>query len=382
MTTYLCTCGTSAAKNLAGPGKPRFDAEWVKTNGGVEAATGQVLDSFRAFSMDDDAVLRTRLSAEIHSLARMHVGATDDVVLFGSETADGQASAHAVARYLEDRRSGLRCRVQVIDGLQVTDAERFRTAGVLNFTKAVLAEIESNGPAQCVLNPTGGFKSLVPYTVLIGMLKGVPAKYIFEQSNALIPLPVMPVEFARERIEPIRPLLERIEREGAIPRADLDALIPFHERAFFDPLFEDIGDDQIILSSVGFLVLEEFSKPVALVPYLSRRTFEDFTAVRGVDNCDPEGYLRRVAANREQLDAAREHNWSNGLFWLKPGRTKDRYLVSIEGWHLLVWRICLHDEYDRLLDQNRKTDQGARVAGERRAGYEPFVRLDLYESRS
>jgi hypothetical protein len=39
----------------------------------------------------------------------------------------------------------------------------------------------------------------------------------------------------------------------------------------------------------------------------------------------------------------------------------------------------MHDEYDRLLDQNRKTDQGARVVGERRAGYEPFVRMDIYE---
>lgn len=50
MTTYLCTCGTSAAKNLGGPGKPRFNADWVEANGGIEAATAQVLGSFRALS--------------------------------------------------------------------------------------------------------------------------------------------------------------------------------------------------------------------------------------------------------------------------------------------------------------------------------------------
>lgn len=36
MPTYLCTCGTSAAKKL--PREPRFDANWVKTQGGIDAA--------------------------------------------------------------------------------------------------------------------------------------------------------------------------------------------------------------------------------------------------------------------------------------------------------------------------------------------------------
>jgi putative CRISPR-associated protein (TIGR02619 family) len=380
MTVYLRTCGTSAAKNLSGPNKPRFNADWVEANGGVDAAADEVLDSFRGFSMDDEDALRAKLSAEIHSLARMRLGPNDDVVLFSSETADGLACATALQRYLLAARPGLRCRVRVVDGLQVTDADRFRAEGVLNFTKAVLAEISANGAAQCVLNPTGGFKSLVPYTVLIGMIKGVPAKYIFEQSTALIPLPVMPVEFARERLEPVRPLLERIEREVAIPVADVEAAIPFQDRALLAPLFEDVGAGEVTLSPVGFLIREELDRPQALVPYLSRRAFQDLVALRDADDLDPDSYLRRVAGHREQLDVAREHNWSQGLFWLKPGRTKDRYLVSTEGWRLLVWRICTHDEYDRLLDQGRKTDPGMRIAADRRAQYEPFVRMDLYES--
>lgn len=381
MTTYLCTCGTSAAKNLSGPGKPRFDAQWVADNGGPESASKRVFDSFRAFSMDDDAALRTKLSAEVHSLARMGVGALDDVVLYSSETPDGQVCAQAVAHYLEAARPGLRARVVVIDGLQVTDAERFRTAGVLNFTKKVLAEIENNGAAQCVLNPTGGFKSLVPYTVLIGMLKGVPAQYIFEQSTALIPLPMMPVEFARERLEPLRPLLERIERDTAIPRAELDAAIPRAERAWFLPLFEDLGADQVTLSPVGFLLLEELARPTALVPYLSRLAFEDLLRIRDIEGAKPLDYLDRVARVRDQLEAGKHKPWSDGLFWLKPGpHTRDRYLVSIEGWRLLVWRMFDHyGEYEgRLHDRTN----GARIVAERRNRYQPFVRMDLYEQQS
>lgn len=380
MTTYLCTCGTSSAKNLLGPGKPRFDADWVAAKGGIEPAAALVYESFRDFSMDNDQALRAKLSAEIHSLARMQVGASDDVVLLSSETPDGQACALAVGRYLENARPGLRCRVQVIDGLQVTDSARFRIAGVLNFTKAVLSEIDANGASQCVLNPTGGFKSLVPYTVLIGMIKGIPAKYIFEQSSALIALPAMPVEFGRDRLEPIRPLLERIERETAIPRAELDSAVPFHDRASLEPLFEDLGAGQITLSPVGFLIRGELERPSALVPYLSRRAFDDLLRVRGIEGTKPEEFIRRVVAGPEQLDRSRHDNWSNGLFWLKPGQhTRDRYLASIEGWRLLVWRIT--DHYEGLDQQGRERDMGTRIAAERRAQYEPFVRLDLYEER-
>ncbi|MBN2885892.1 MAG: putative CRISPR-associated protein, partial [Chromatiaceae bacterium] len=349
--------------------------------GGVEAASKVIHDTFRTARLDDEAALKNVLSAEIHSLARMDVNAKDTVVLFSSETADGQACAWAVKRYLEQARPGILCRIEVISGLQVTDAQTFQSAGVLNFTKAVLREIDANGAGQCVLNPTGGFKSLVPYTVLIGMLRGVPAKYIFEQSSALIPLPMMPVEFARSRLEPLRPLLERIQNETAIPRAELDKALPsFDERAVLESLFEDVGQGQVSLSPVGFLIWEELERPTALVPYLSRRAFDDLLKVRATEGTAPEDYIQRVARSVEQLAVGKHESWSNGLFWLKRGdHTRDRYLVSVEGWRLLVWRIVDHDEYDKLLTQNRKADAGVRVVAERRAQYAPFVRLELYE---
>lgn len=377
MPVFLCTCGTSAAKKL--PREPRFDATWVTNLGGVEAAASVIYQTFRTASLDDEAALSRDLSAELHSLARMGVNAKDTVVLFSSETPDGQACAWAVKRYLEVARPGIHCRVELISGLQVTDDFRFRTAGVLNFTQAVLRELDRYGVGQCVLNPTGGFKSLVPYTVLIGMLKGVPAQYIFEQSSSLIPLPMMPVEFARSRLEPIRPLLERIQDETAIPRADLEAALPYEERQALDALFEDLGQGQVSLSPVGFLIWEELERPTALVPFLSRRALEDLLKVRGIEGCKPDDYLVRVARIREHLESGKHKPWNNGLFWLKPGQhTRDRYLVSVEGWRLLVWRIF--DHYGEFAKQLHDKTQGDRIVADRRAHYEPFVRMELYEN--
>lgn len=378
MTTFLCTCGTSAAKNL--PRTPRFDADWVKAMGGIEAAAAAIYATFRGTSFKGGETDKNHLSAELHSLACMDVQSTDTVVLFSSETPGGQACALAVKRYLEAVRPGIVCRVEVIAGLQVFNAQQFRTTGVLNFTRAVIREIEQHGAAQCRLNPIGGFKSLVPYTVLIGMLKGVEATYIFEQSDALIHLPMMPVEFARSRMEPIWPLLERMQKETAIPRIDYEAALPFADREALEPLFEDLGEGQISLSPVGFLIWEELERPSALVPFLSHPAVDDLLKIRAIDGCYPVEYLTRVARSPEQLAIGKHKSWSNGLFWLKPGQhTLDRYLVSIEGWRLLVWRIVEHKEYDGMMDQNRKRDAGARVMAERRTRYAPFVRMELYE---
>nr|WP_274601176.1 putative CRISPR-associated protein [Halochromatium roseum] len=329
--------------------------------------------------MSDETALKRDLSAEIHALARMGVTANDTVVLYSSETPDGQACAAAVKLYLDNQLEGIVCRIHVIEGLQVHDAQTFRTKGVLNFTKAVLAEIQAQGAEQCILNPTGGFKSLVPYTVLIGMLKGVPARYIFEQSSALIDLPMMPVEFARSRLEPLRPLLDRIDQESAITRTEYETAVAYHEREMLSALFEDLGDGQITLSPVGFLIREDLQRPISRVPFLSRRALNDLLKLSELETVDPEGYLKRVAGSPAQLDANRHINLGNDLFWLKPGQhTRVRYLVSVEGWRLLVWRLCDHKEYETLIDQKSKRDIGARILDERRSQYEPFVRMEFY----
>jgi putative CRISPR-associated protein (TIGR02619 family) len=368
MKTYLCTTGTSAAKRQA-----RFDEKWVNENGGIAGAAKLLHATFRDFRMDDEGALHKELSAEIHSLARMPVEADDRVILFASETADGQACAHAVKLYLEQALPNIECAVKEVPGLQVTDSLRFRTEGVVNFVRMALREIDSYGAAQCVLNPTGGFKSLVPYTVLVGMLKGVPARYIFERSDTLMTLPALPLDFARERVEPVRELLERIERETVIPLVEWQQRIPFEERDQFAPLIEETGDGQITLSAIGLMFWEEIHRPSALVPYLSRPAMEDLIRIGQLPGRDPAQYLQRIAADRAKLDEDKHGNAGEGLFWLKPGRTTDRYLVSVENWRLLVWRIVNHAEYERL-SANRAL--GATAKSERASRYAPFFRME------
>lgn len=374
MTIYLCTCGTSAAKNLRPADGSRFNADYVKHPEQITVIARELLQTFQHCQMSDDKALKQVLSAEIHSLARMNVTENDTVVLFSSETLDGQACAHAVKLYLHQQLPNLQCEIEVIAGLQVDQAGKFRTQGVLNFTKRILHWIESYGTKQCVLNPTGGFKSLVPYTVLIGMIKQVEARYIFEQSSELIALPMMPIEFSQQRLEPIRTLLEQIDRDSFISKSDWEKQVPFQMRDSVNSLFE-VDDNNITLSPVGLLIWEELHKPSALTPFLSRKAFDDFLKY---PNFSPIDYIEKICRDINQIENAKHDSWTHGLFWLKPGNTSDRYLVSINGWRLLVWRMMLHDEYDHILDENRKADLGKRFIENRNRDYAPFVRMELY----
>ncbi|MDY6782172.1 MAG: hypothetical protein SW833_06400 [Cyanobacteriota bacterium] len=70
-----------------------------------------------------------------------------------------------------------------------------------------------------------------------------------------------------------------------------------------------------------------------------------------------------------------EHiNVGNGLRWLKPGRTSDRYLVSIEGWRMLVWRAIREDQKGANYASQVKID----LVRDRRS-YAPFMRMEFVD---
>ncbi|HIK45969.1 MAG TPA: putative CRISPR-associated protein, partial [Leptolyngbyaceae cyanobacterium M65_K2018_010] len=305
-------------------------------------------------------------------LVRIGIDASDRVLLCASETPDGHCCALAVKHYLEKYWPGIIVEAEPIKGLQVSDANRFKNEGVIEFIKKALTTIDAY--SNVILNPTGGYKALVPYTVLLGMIKGVKCDYIFEQSTSLLELPPLPLEFNRSQFEAYKDLFEDIERNTAIPRSTWEQRVPYEERTWFEPLVEMNGND-VTLSAVGFLFLEVIRKPSALVPFLSQKAIKDvFQNLASLDNCDPFRFLRRVSQSDDAFQQAVHINNNTGLYWLKPGRTTDRYLVSKEGWRLLVWRAIREDQegsqYPSKVIVNPDKDRG---------NYAPFMRMEFVE---
>jgi CRISPR/Cas system-associated protein Csm6 len=103
----------------------------------------------------------------------MDIDSSDRIVLLASDTDDGHCCALAVEKYLKHHWPGILTEVLKIRGLQVRDAKSFSQEGVVEFVKTILEKANSYGAENLILNPTAGFKALVPYTVLLGMLKGI-----------------------------------------------------------------------------------------------------------------------------------------------------------------------------------------------------------------
>jgi putative CRISPR-associated protein (TIGR02619 family) len=367
--TVVCSVGTSAAKAIC-PLKelPR----WVAENGGPRKAGERIYESFRHVEPEGDS-LRSALSAEIHSLVRIGLDQCCRVILLASATDDGHACALAIRRYLEDRWPSLEVDVFPVPGMQVSDPRLFKQQGAVEYCKRCLDVVNRYGRENVILNPTGGYKALVPYAVLVGMLKRVPCRYIFEQSSVLMDLPPLPVEFQRGLFEVYRNVFERIEQETTIPRLEWERSISHQDRESLAALFE-VDRDQVTLSGVGLLFLDEVRAPTARAPFLSTQAWRDcLDNLSTLPGCDPFRFLDRVARSEKELELAEHVNVGNGMRWLKPGRTTDRYLVSIEGWRLLVWRAVREDEVG--------TDYPHRVKIEPRRDrnrYAPFTRMELH----
>lgn len=368
---FVCSVGTSAAK-ATGIGANQLPG-WVKEQGSVDHAAKSIFTTFQYEDPKQKPPSRI-LSAEIYSLINMNLTDNDRVHLIASDTDDGEACAKAVEMYLEQYWPKVDVKVKRISGLQVDDPVSFRRKGVVEYCRYCLQAAYNFGSDNLVLNPTGGFKALVPYTVLVGMLKHVPCRYIFEQSDTVLELPPLPIEFERSTFESYRPLFEQMERDTSISLADWNLRVPFDKRSMLEALVDSDGR-QVTLSGVGFLFLDEMRTPSLRVPFLSHYAWKDcLNNLAKLKDCDPFRFLERVARSEEAFRVAEHINLGNGLRWLKPGRTTDRYLVSLEGWRLLVWRAIREDEEGSNYSSNVTIDPARD-----RSRFAPFTRMEYVE---
>lgn len=371
MRTFLCTVGTSSGRYF---GLEKLTDDWVSQQGGPRIATRQVLASLPAPPED----LRD-LSAEIAPLVRNALCADDRVVLYCSDTEVGETLSLVLTELLATHYDGLEVVHRRVPGLQVQDERRFRQEGVVNFVKLLGADIDQFGQTTCILNPLGGYKALVPYSVLVAMVRRIPVQYIFEGTETLLTLPALPLDFPTSLMEALSAVFEMIERESSLSLTD------FRKRLGKSPadeqlaaLFEIEGND-VTLSAVGYLLSQTLRENRPLVPYISRKAIDEICQLAAREDCRPFEFLNRVSQSAHYFESKRHGSLGDGLVWLKPGNTTDRYLISVEqGWRLLVWRAVEHTEYDKLSDRPGL----AATLRSSQADFEPFLRMELFAPRS
>ncbi len=220
------------------------------------------------------------VSAELNTLFKMKPSKESDiVVLFPTFTYAGVLCAKLLSDILKSYVSS----IEVIFTKSLKNAEdpSFPKEGLSNFLSNMIKcidEYEKNNYEIKIL-VSGGYKSLVPYSTLIGILKRKDIYYIYEDSDQLMGLPSLPIGIDISTFKPCYPILRNIENS---PVNDY--------QIYFDRLPEEIKnliekeDDQFKFESVlTFLVqsyndivnkspLEIEGRNLNLLNYLSRDT--------------------------------------------------------------------------------------------------------------
>ncbi|MDN3512489.1 MAG: putative CRISPR-associated protein [Candidatus Jettenia sp.] len=147
-----------------------------------------------------------------------------------------------------------------IKGLQVKDALLFSKEGVKNFLKCCIDLIEKyEYTHDIIINPTGGFKGIVPYTTLVGMIFSKPIYYIFENSDVLIRLPIIPINYNEELLDKCAEKLKQIEKDTCIRSDKFWDMVDFYEREKFTSLIEEEGG-LVTVSPIGLILWERYKK--------------------------------------------------------------------------------------------------------------------------
>ena len=129
------------------------------------------------------------------------------VYLLASDTIASVLAAEKIKKVLENK--GVKVEFEkeygkgVIKNLRVDNLENFED-GIDNLIKRVI-EIASDGESvekkhfdDVVFNITGGYKGVVAYLAILGEIVGSEVIYMFENSNELLLLPKLPLNFDSE----------------------------------------------------------------------------------------------------------------------------------------------------------------------------------------
>lgn len=307
----------------------------------------------------DEQLLR-RASAELNHLVPVlaqHPPDRNDIIHFlATETPDGVLAARVLKDFCEIH-FGREAKVHIVEGLQVENGELFRRKGLNNLIYYVFEALR-HAPAGTftrIINPTGGFKGVVPYLTLIGMLEpDIEISYIYEHSRDLIRLAGIPLRLDFESMEAAYEALVACQ-DDLISEDELQEALGWSGQpvsahplwALFDTI-EINGQSYYEPSGLGRIVLEHFKDRFKTVVYLSRAAYERY---KSFDN----NRQREFAEMFDRLPdpewrKGKRHGQVNGHHIIKPGSTDERlyYFLSEEG--IIVSELALHlpdGNYDR-----------------------------------
>lgn len=196
-------------QKLYAPGGPKLHSELLGKSDQYRAAwrliAGDYTDNYLT-KLEDIA----SCSAEMSSLLKppgTRLESTDRILLVPTATPEGEFCAHGLKTLVAKKwhliGSGpfdesiveIAKTRTAIPGLGSAGDPDFATRGLPHFLaflqQRIAAKLDEH--TEVILVPTGGYKALIPYMVIAGILEQVPNRYVYEESDAVLELPPLPL---------------------------------------------------------------------------------------------------------------------------------------------------------------------------------------------
>ena len=174
-------------------------------------------DNIKNYNLKDEKILEEivskhfpeisgKESAELQTLIKIinlyQDGVDFGIYLLSSDTDDSYFCAN-IDKILLERyffKKSIDIKIERIKGLVVDDYNKFKNDGIRNFVKFVNNLIKDEKGDSYLLCISGGFKGFIPIMTIVGQLFDIKSYYIFEKSDVLIEIPVLPFNFDYEEL--------------------------------------------------------------------------------------------------------------------------------------------------------------------------------------
>ncbi|MBT9168698.1 MAG: hypothetical protein DDT19_02046 [Syntrophomonadaceae bacterium] len=231
-----------------------------------KAACEAILKALQSTSLDQFKKSSAELSSLYHIEPIPGSVSGDKVIFIATQTPTG----HLCANLLRAALTGASClgttkfpddqnhlKIEHPKGLGRANDPKFADEGLPQFM-ALLSELIQNheNNYDVVLIPTGGYKSLIPYATLAGILHKKEVKYIYEDSDVLMSLPQIPVGLDTERWKPAYVKLKALT---TLPKSSTEVYFKNLDRSFQDLLDPPEKDtDPYKFTAIGTFLVDRY----------------------------------------------------------------------------------------------------------------------------
>jgi len=295
-------------------------------------------------------------SAEIKSFIKLKEELNEEleIYLLYSDTALSRLGAEILYRVLSDYQpyDELKdCETKKpikIEGLQIWDRSEFNK-GMVNLIQTI-ENISRGYWENVIINITGGYKATIPYLTILAQINRCPIYYIFEDTDALIKIPYIPIDINWGIFDKYWEYFERIAHPNFIPMDDLRDNYNFLKEC--NNLYEETKIDNITyvtLGPIGEILWRKYKS----------RFFIFYAPEEGYDEIQRQDNIIRILTSKFGNNEIRKNKTEikNGHYVYDDGNNPYRiFYFEHEGKIYIYKTFEKHKEYEAYLTQTKIND--------------------------